>query len=319
MEESGTVPPLQTESENEAAKSNHLITYMCTTFPRREAFEGLTYSYRLMSDNSLAEWIVTHDWSAVYLSEGSNAKAEAFQREVDHAMDKLFPIRTTRSLEWAMQEVSVKFNQFSGVKGCSSTHLTLNVRQKVLSNLKDRRAASILTSIDYAKVFNRLSFQHCLRIFAKRGASTPIIRLLATFLSNRSMTVQVGQSWSTPRPVTGGCPQGSILGVFLFNLMTDNLEDGCKNVVPSTRPDVGVVDGKEEDDFHAAKADDPEEAYSGYVRRIESPDPNDSFVSALSEQDKSFHSAEESLTEASGGLHGRDLSLDADGWSGRIH
>ena len=83
----------------------------------------------------------------------------------------------------------------------------------------------VITAIDYAKAFNRLSFQHCLRAFARKGACTEIIRVLASFLSNRTMTVRVNNTWSEPLPVHGGVPQGSILGVLLFNVSTDDLEE----------------------------------------------------------------------------------------------
>ena len=80
-------------------------------------------------------------------------------------------------LEWAMKRVKVKRNQYGGVKGCSAAHLLIGVWQKICTDLEDCRAASLLTSVDYAKAFNRLSFQHCLKSFAAHGASTPILRL----------------------------------------------------------------------------------------------------------------------------------------------
>ena len=123
------------------------------------------------------------------------------------------------------EEISIKPNQYGGMKGCSTTHMIVEILQQICENAEDYRSATVLCAIDYAKAFNRLSYQHCLEAFRRKGSSTPVLRLIATFLTNRTMTVRVGQSWSDPLPVDGGCPQGSILGVQLFNTTTDDLED----------------------------------------------------------------------------------------------
>ena len=145
-------------------------------------------------------------------------------------------------LKWAMEEVSVKKNQYGGVKGKSTSHMLLEIWQQICSNGEDYRSATVLTSIDYAKAFNRLSYQECLASFKKKGASTPVIALIATFLTDRVMTVRVGKEWSLPRSVDGGCPQGSILGVFLFNVTTDDLEDDFTTFEASMRPGGGEIE-----------------------------------------------------------------------------
>ena len=127
-------------------------------------------------------------------------------------------------------EVTLRSNQFGGVRGVGTDHLLVEMWQRILKDLEDYRAATIITSIDYSKAFNRMSFQECLASLARNGASTGVLRLVATFLTNRTMTVKVGSTLSSPLEVTGGCPQGSILGVFLFNATIDDLEAGCQDL-----------------------------------------------------------------------------------------
>lgn len=72
---------------------------MFVNLPRREAYEWITYSYRHQTEEASKEfgsWLVLNDWTEVLEAEGSEAKAAAFHRHVDLAMDTFFPLRTVR-------------------------------------------------------------------------------------------------------------------------------------------------------------------------------------------------------------------------------
>ena len=57
------------------------------------------------------------------------------------------------------------------------------------------------------------------------------------------MSMRVGSDWWEPLPVHRGVPQGSILGVFLFNVAVDNLEDGCPDTGEDTLEPRRTADG----------------------------------------------------------------------------
>ena len=134
-------------------------------------------------------------------------------------------------LGWIGEQVGMRSNQMGGMKGAGTEHYLVELYQLILEALEDSRAASVITSIDYSKAFNRLDFLHCLEALAAKGASTEIIAIIGSFLTSRTMSVKVGQSLSKPRIVLGGVPQGSILGVFLFNATIDSFEAASRDIV----------------------------------------------------------------------------------------
>ena len=146
-------------------------------------------------------------------------------------------------LSWIREEVTVRHNQYGGVRGCSTQHHLLHTWETILEDLEDSRSATVLTSIDFSKGFNRVSHQHCLKAFAAHGASTPVLALLATFLQDRTMTVRINKDFSPPLPVNGGCPLGSLLGVYLFNVSIDDIEQSPAAILEeTTENDIRVGD-----------------------------------------------------------------------------
>ena len=139
-------------------------------------------------------------------------------------------------LEWMASEVTIRTNQYGGIKGSGAEHFLLQLWQQVLENIEDPRAASLVTSIDYSKAFNRLDYEACLKALKAKGASTETIRIIASFLTDRKMTVKVGSSFSSLRDVEGGAPQGSLLGTSLFNAYIDDFEAFSGDVVDYTPP-----------------------------------------------------------------------------------
>ena len=97
IESSGTAPPL--DSDDGSSTSDHRMAYFISKIARKEAFEWITYSYRLCTDEAkrdFGSWIVMQDWAEVLSAVGPDAKVKAYQESIDAAMDTFFPMKTTR-------------------------------------------------------------------------------------------------------------------------------------------------------------------------------------------------------------------------------
>ena len=94
----GTLAPLETEGD-EAVASDHRIAYCGIKLHRREKFTWEKYSYRHYTKENAGkfkEWAIMHDWKEVLNAVGSDKKAELYQKSVEGALERCFPLKTTR-------------------------------------------------------------------------------------------------------------------------------------------------------------------------------------------------------------------------------
>ena len=123
------------------------------------------------------------------------------------------------------KETRLNGSQFGGIKGSGVDHFLIETWDEVLRGLEDNRAAVSLASIDFEKAFNRVCHHKCLEAAKNMGASDLTLSMVRAFLTERTMVVKVNKEKSVPRYVPGGSPQGSIMGNYLFCVVTTQFNE----------------------------------------------------------------------------------------------
>ena len=120
---------------------------------------------------------------------------------------------------------------------CSTTSALVDIDYNVRKE-RDRKStkAVCLITFDFSKAFNKLDYSllisKLMRHPVEKGElSIPdhIVRWLMSFLTNRKQKVRVEDACSKEKMITSGMPQGSLLGLYLFNVFVSDLKCICKN------------------------------------------------------------------------------------------
>ena len=125
-------------------------------------------------------------------------------------------------MSWLLIYVGDKLDpkQYGGRKKTSITHYLIDMVNFILYN-QDLNTPKIVLAcmIDFSKAFNRLNHNLVVTLLSDMGVPGWLLKLIIAFLEDRSMILRYKGQCSSSKPLPGGGPQGTILGLFLFLIL----------------------------------------------------------------------------------------------------
>ena len=121
-------------------------------------------------------------------------------------------------------------SQQYGYRANRSTELAaLELMDRNIDNM-NRNLTPVNVYIDLSKAFDCLDHNILLSKLKFYGLSDDSIRLLKNYLSNREQYVQLGIIKSQLHGISRGIPQGSLMGLLLFNILNNDLNAATKKI-----------------------------------------------------------------------------------------
>ena len=123
------------------------------------------------------------------------------------------------------------FRQYGGFRGSSISHYLMEFITFILHQQEKKSTAVLACFVDFSKAFNRQDHSILITKLCDLGTPGWLLKLVVAFLTNRKMKVKYKDAYSTLFNLPGGGPQGSLLGLFLFLVLINDVgyEDQVNN------------------------------------------------------------------------------------------
>ena len=127
---------------------------------------------------------------------------------------------------WLLEVIGDKLDirQYGGIKGNSVSHYLIELINFILYNQDNTEPTSVLACfVDFKKAFNRQDHSILITKLSDMGVPAWLLRIVISFLTNRTMVVRYKGETSSVKRLPGGGPQGALLGLLLFLVLVNDV------------------------------------------------------------------------------------------------